>query len=176
MTSALLQPATSPAQLLFPDLASELATTRRMLARFPDGESEWKPHGKSMSIGQLATHLAELPSFGAMILGTDDLDWATYGYTPRQFTTAAEILALFDTEAASMTAAAESATWEDMDRTWVMRMGDQKILEGRKGMLLRTLGLSHMAHHRGQLGVYLRLLDVSVPSVYGPTADEQGPA
>ncbi len=164
--------AASPAQLLYPELAVELAATRRILERVPDDKLGWKPHDKSMSLSRLATHLAELPSFGAMILGTDEMDWATFDYKPREFTTTAQIVALFDEQAAAMTAAVEAMEWSTVDRPWTMRMGDHVILNGKKGVLLRSLGLSHMAHHRGQLSVYLRLVGAVVPGVYGPSADE----
>jgi uncharacterized damage-inducible protein DinB len=163
----------TPAELLFGDLATELATTRRVLERVPDGRVDWHPHEKSMSLGRLATHLAELPRFTRMLLETEELDWATSDYTPRTLETTAERLALFDVESAAMRAAVEAMTWEAVGSRWMMRAGDHVILAGPRGQLLRTIGMSHMVHHRAQLGVYLRLLGVPVPGVYGPSADER---
>jgi len=162
----------TPAELLFGDLAAELATTRRILERVPDGKADWHPHEKSMTLGRLATHLAELPRFARTLLETEELDWATFEYVPRTLETTAERLALFDAESAAMRAAVEGMTWETVGSRWVMRAGDHVILQGPRGQLLRSIGLSHMVHHRAQLGVYLRLLGVPVPGVYGPSADE----
>lgn len=170
---AALSPSTAtPAQLLFGDLAQETDATRRMLERVPDEHSEWRPHGKSTTLGRLATHIAELPHLTTRILTTDDLDFGVNGYKMVTLQTVTEIVALFDTESATMRAAIEAMTWENVGQRWVMRSGEQVWIDGHKGQLIRTLGISHMAHHRAQLGVYLRLLDVAVPRVYGPSADE----
>lgn len=162
----------TPAQLLFADLAQEIAATRRVLERVPDGRTEWRPHDKSMTLGRLATHIAELPRFATTILSTDELDFGASGYTPVTLAMTAEIVALFDAESAKMRAAIDAMTWEAVGQRWVMRGGGQVWIDGQKGELMRTFGLSHIAHHRAQLGVYLRLLDVAVPGVYGPSADE----
>ena len=162
----------SPAELLFSDLPNELAITRRVLERVPDGHTDWVPHTKSASLGRLATHLAELPRLTTTVLTTDELDWATSGFTPRTLPSTAEILALFDEQSAAMQAALASADWNAMAKEWVMRAGDHVFVRARKADLIRGLGISHMAHHRAQIGVYLRLLSVPVPKVYGPTADE----
>jgi len=171
--TATISPATAtPAELLFGDLDQEIAATRRVLERVPDGRMDWRPHDKSMTLGRLATHLAELPRFTTTILTTDELDFAKSGYQPVVLSTTAEILALFDERAAAMRVALEAATWEALARRWTMRAGSNVFLEDRKGKLIRTVGISHSVHHRAQLGVYLRLLGVAVPGVYGPSADE----
>lgn len=162
-----------PAALLYSDAARELATTRRVLERVPDGQSDWRPHEKSMTLGRLATHLAELPATAGVILGSDERDIAATGYTPRVLQTTVERLALFDENAAAMQQAIAAADWPAVERTWTLRAGDRILARGPKSALLRTIVLSHMIHHRAQLGVYLRLLGVPVPSVYGPSADEQ---
>ena len=172
MTAPAATQTLSPAQYVFVDLEPELASTRRVLERVPDGRADWHPHEKSMSLGRLATHLAELPRFARTVLETPELDWATAGYAPRTLETTAERLALFDAESAAMRAAVEAMTWETVGSRWVMRAGDHVILQGPRGQLLRSIGMSHMVHHRAQLGVYLRLLGVPVPGVYGPSADE----
>ena len=163
----------SPVQLLFPDLAHELATTRRVLERVPADRADWKPHAKSMSLGRLASHVAELPGFAGAIMGTDELDFAQGGYVPLPFESTAQVLAAYDERAGRMQALVADTDWDTLGREWVLRAGDRVILRSPKGALLRSFVLGHLAHHRGQLGVYLRLLDVAVPSVYGPTADEQ---
>src|SRR4051812_6213084 len=171
--AAPLSPATTaPARLLYPDLPQELALTRRMLERVPDGNFEWRPHGKSMTLGRLAMHLAELPGLARTILSADELDFATSGYRPRTASSTAELLAKFDELSAAMQATLDAADWTALGRRWRMRSGDAVILDDVKATLIRTVGISHMAHHRAQLGVYLRLLDVAVPGIYGPSADE----
>jgi uncharacterized damage-inducible protein DinB len=162
----------SPIQLMFADVASELTTTRRVLERVPDGKNDWRPHEKSTSLGRLATHLAELPRFGTMILTTDELDWGANPYIPTVLETTADRLAVFDDLSAKMQAGLANATWEALAKEWTMRQGDQVIMKSPKGVLIRSAGMSHIAHHRAQLGVYLRLLDIPVPRVYGPSADE----
>jgi uncharacterized damage-inducible protein DinB len=159
-------------QLMFADVAGELASTRRMLERVPDGKNDWHPHDKSMLLGRLATHLAELPRFGTMILATDELDWAAHPYEPTVVETTAERLAVFDAAAATLQADLAKADWDTLAKEWTMRRGDQVFIKSLKGALIRSAGISHMAHHRAQLGVYLRLLGVPLPRIYGPSADE----
>ncbi|GLC23623.1 DinB family protein [Roseisolibacter agri] len=172
-TTAAPTPATTPSQLMFADLANELRTTRRLLERVPADKADWKPHAKSMSLGRLAAHLAELPAFAMAILKTDQLDFAKGEYVPVPFETTEQVLGVFDERAAQMQAVVDGADWDALAKSWTLRSGDHVLLQGPKGTLLRSLGLSHIAHHRGQLAVYLRLLDVPVPSIYGPSADEQ---
>ena len=163
----------SPAQLLFPDLRQEIATTRRMLERVPDDNLDFQPHEKSMSLGKLANHLAELSGLAKTVLSTSELDFAKQKYEPKTITSCTERLALFDKLSAQLIELIEGADWNALQQTWTLRMGEQVFLSDQKGKLLRTLGLSHMAHHRAQLGVYLRLVGVAVPGTYGPSADEQ---
>lgn len=161
--------------MLYADLAEELAATRRTLERVPDGRSDWRPHEKSMTLGRLATHLAEQPAFAMTILGGDELDLARTGYPARTLPTTAEILALFDRDAAALQAAVVALDWPALERRWTMRMGEKVFLSGRKSALIRKAVINHLVHHRAQLGVYLRMLDVPVPSIYGPSADEHQP-
>lgn len=173
MTTSASPATATPSQLMFADLPTEIRTTRRVLERVPADKADWTPHGKSMSLGRLAAHLAELPGFATAIMSADELDFAKGGYVPVPFESTEQVLGVFDERAARMQAVVDGADWDALARSWTLRSGDHVILSGQKGTLLRSLGLSHIAHHRGQLGVYLRLLDVAVPSVYGPTADEQ---
>lgn len=162
----------APAELLFGDLAEELARTRRVLERVPDGQPEWRPSEKSMTLGRLASHLAELPAFALAVLDADELDFAAGRYVPGTLATTAERLAMFDEGSARLRTAVEALTWEAATSRWALRFGERVIAAGPRAQQLRTLGLSHMTHHRAQLGVYLRLLGVPVPGVYGPSADE----
>ena len=165
--------ALTPAQRLFPDLDSELATTRRTLERVPDDRLDWTPHAKSMTLGRLASHVAELPKLASIVVSTPEFAFDPTKFKPMAFGSSAEMVATFDQLADEMRSGLHALSWEEMDRHWLMRVGDHVVLQGPKGAILRQLGLSHMTHHRAQLGVYLRLLDVPVPGTYGPSADEQ---
>lgn len=162
----------TPAQLLYPDLANELATTRTMLTLVPDDRNDWKPHEKSMSLATLATHIADLCEFARLVLTTDELDMATADMGTKVKATTAERLAHFDTVSGALVKAVESATWPDVAGTWTLRAGPTVYLTDRKATLLRTMCFSHMVHHRAQLGVYLRQLAIAIPGSYGPSADE----
>ena len=162
----------SPAQLLYPDLDTELASTRKMIALVPDGNDDYRPHEKSMKLGPLATHIAELPSFGNVLLTTDFLDFAATPFAPKAFTTTAERLEEFDRNAAEFTSSVSAASWNDLSQRWQLKMGEVVYVDDQKSNLVRSFAISHLAHHRAQLGVYLRLLGVPIPGTYGPSADE----
>ena len=162
----------SPAELLYPDLEQELASTRKMIALVPDGNDDYKPHAKSMAIGPLATHLAELPTFAMAILTTSELDFATTKWEQKLVNTTADRLEMFDRNAREMTSGIAAAEWDKLSEKWTMRAGDQVYFTDAKGKLLRSFAINHMAHHRAQLGVYLRLLGIAIPGTYGPSADE----
>ena len=172
MTSNAFPSDISPAKLLYPDLSNELASTRRMLERVPDGNDDWKPHDKSMTLSKLATHVAELLAFGTRMITTSELDMAAVPWDTPSIANSKERLALFDKNAAELTSTVESATWESLSDEWVLRMGEQVYMKDRKSTLVRTMCISHIGHHRAQLGVYLRKLDLAVPGMYGPSADE----
>ena len=163
---------TTPAELLYPDLEEELASTRKMIALVPDGNDDFKPHAKSMALGDLATHLAELPAFATTILTTSELDWTATPWERKVVTKTAERLEMFDRNAKEMTSGITGANWNALGEKWTMRAGEQVYLSEPKSKLLRSFTLSHMAHHRAQLGVYLRLLGLAIPGPYGPSADE----
>ena len=159
--------------VLYEDLDREMASTRRVLERFPDGRGDWRPHEKSRPLAELAGHVAGIPGLGTLILERDELDRSGRPPAPTPGT-AAELLALFDGNVAKLHAALAKMDADALERTWTMRMGGRVLVEGKKRVLLRVMVLSHVVHHRAQLGVYYRLLNIPVPSVYGPTADEQG--
>lgn len=153
------------------ELAQELATTRRVLERVPDEHLEWKPHEKSMPFGGLAMHCANLIRWQIGIVQADDYDLAAAGRLdpPKS---QEDILFAFDGLRHELIEALEGADDETLQREWTLRHGDHVILRLPKAAALRTFGLSHMIHHRGQLTVYLRLLNLPVPAIYGPSADE----
>jgi uncharacterized damage-inducible protein DinB len=151
----------------------EMATTRRTLERVPEGKSDWKPHQKSMSMGRLAGHLAELPSLGLRSLQSDSFDVRAPGRpSPFVMTTSSELLGLFDKNVAEARAAISVASDEDLMKNWALTAGDKTIFSMPRAAVLRTFCVSHMVHHRAQLGVYLRMNDVPVPHIYGPSADD----
>ncbi|HEU5173301.1 MAG TPA: DinB family protein [Gemmatimonadaceae bacterium] len=163
---------TSVLDRYFDDLDVEFATTRRLLERFPEGHADWKPHEKSMSLGRLATHVAELPGFAETMLTSDELDFATRPPAATTVRSAAELLTIHDRTAAAARAALVAMSAEKLDELWTLRAGDQVLLKDRRGKVLRQHLVSHIAHHRGQLSVYYRLVGVALPWMYGPTADE----
>lgn len=163
--------AESPATQLFPELDAELGRTRRMLERFPDVHAGWTPHPKSQSIDSLASHIAGIPRHGARIIETAGLDVTTRGAVA-PVSTAAALLEKFDQSAAALRQAFAGATAESLDQPWTMRAGAKVLIAAPRRRLLRDMLISHLIHHRAQLGVYYRLLDVPVPGTYGPSADE----
>ena len=171
MTAASL-PTTNLASLLYGDLEHELAQTRRLLERYPEGKGDWQPHAKSMVLSRLAVHVAELPGLGPIVIETDELDFATSGYKPTPFSSAADLVAIFDRKVADLRRAIARIDLELLERPWTLRNGSHVILTQPKGALLRGLVINHIVHHRAQLGVYYRLLGVPVPGMYGPSADE----
>ena len=154
------------------ELAQEGETTRRVLERIPQAHLSWKPHAKSMSLGQLATHVASLPAFASSILTADEIDFTKTPYTEPKLATGDALLAQFDATSAGLRDAVNAADHATFERHWKLRAGNQVFVDRPKGELLRRVGLSHIIHHRAQLLVYLRLLDVPVPGLYGPSADE----
>lgn len=165
-------PSVSPADLLFPDLDEELGATRRMIAQVPDGHVDWSPHDKSMTLGELASHLAELPGFPGLMLAHDEFDMSESDFEQRVVDDTDERLEIFDEAAARLRDLLDDLTWDRAMAEWTLRLDGEVLMQGPRSVLVRNAGLSHMAHHRAQLGVYLRLLDVPLPRVYGPTADE----
>jgi len=148
---------------------TEMAATRRMLERMPAPKLDWKPHGKSKSLGELATHVAELPRFGFRIK-SDDFAVGSEKAPPMK--SAADFLARFDENVREAREAIGAMSEEDLSRDFTVTRGGQVFFTLKKRVLLRRVLLNHLIHHRGQLSVYLRLNDVPLPNVYGPTADE----
>lgn len=149
----------------------EMAATRKLLERVPGNKLAWAPHEKSRSLGGLATHLSAIPAWGHRILSSLSFDLAGAWPLAEGTTSVPEILAAFDRSSAS-TRASMNMTDPEYLAMWTLTRGEQEIFALPRISAFRTFVLYHMVHHRGQLGVYLRLNDVAVPPVYGPTADE----
>jgi uncharacterized damage-inducible protein DinB len=149
-----------------------MANTKKMLAVVPDGKSDWKPHPKSMSLGQLSTHVAELPTWGKTTLEMDAFHMKSGDYKPTKVANTAELLALFDKNVSEARALLTAASDEKMLSDWSMTWDDKPVMKGKKIEIFRGTVLNHMIHHRGQLSVFLLLLEVEIPGMYGPSADE----
>jgi uncharacterized damage-inducible protein DinB len=161
---------------LLPEFDAEMANTRKMLARVPDAQLAWTPHHKSMSLRQLTSHLSEMPVWAIETLAKDDFDISPVDgppFTPYEMTSVAEALSRFDDHLRQARALLATATDETMMRPWSFKRAGVTLFSMPKAALMRTHVMNHMIHHRGQLGVYLRLNDVPVPGLYGPSADEQ---
>jgi uncharacterized damage-inducible protein DinB len=156
---------------LLTEFDHEMGTTRRLLERIPDAKFDWKPHEKSMTLGGLATHLSNLPNWGTTILNDASYDLAAGPPNLTQAASRADVLAHFDT-ATARTRAALDKTDAELGAQWKLKRGDQELFSLPRAAAFRTFVLYHVIHHRGQLSVYLRLNDVPVPAIYGPTADE----
>lgn len=162
------------AQSLLPEFDHEMETTRTLLERVPDAQGGWKPHPKSMTLGRLAVHLAELPGWALMALQQAELDLNPPGgptYTPPRFESTAALLTLFNANVRNARAALAAATDAQMMVTWTLKNGGKTVFSLPRGAVFRSFVMNHGIHHRGQLSVYLRLQNVPLPSIYGPTAD-----
>ena len=160
---------------LLPEFDLETATTRKCLARIPDDKFSFKPHPKSFDMGALAVHIATMLDWGASTLETESFDYAPVGgssYVPPAAKTNAELLALFDSGSAKLRAALAAAEDATMMANWSLLAGGKTIFTMPRVAVLRSMIFNHVVHHRGQLSVYLRLCDIPVPSIYGPSADE----
>ena len=156
---------------LLADFDHEMGTTRKLLERLPDDKLAWKPHAKSMSLGGLATHLSSIASWGGTILNEPFFDLAAAGPNQAEKTSRAEILAAFD-ETRTKTRGWMDKSDAEYTSMWSLRRGGQEMFSVPRVAAFRSFVLHHIIHHRGQLSVYLRLNDVAVPSIYGPSADE----
>jgi uncharacterized damage-inducible protein DinB len=156
---------------LLKEMEEEAATTRKMLSILPNDKYSWQPHPKSMTIEQLSNHIAELPGWVAMVLTTEELDFASIPYKPAGIRDTKAVLEFFEKNLAQGKGLLEKATPEQLEETWVLRSGDYIISKRTKAEVIR-MAFSQTVHHRAQLGVFLRLLDVPIPGSYGPSADE----
>jgi len=159
-------------QMLLKELDQEAATTRKMLERIPTDQFDWQPHKKSMTLQRLATHVAELPSWVTMAVTTDELDFANNPYSQVTVNNTGELLDYFEKSLADGREHLVKTTEDQLLENWTLREGDKVFQVATKGEIIR-MAYSQIVHHRAQLGVFLRLLDVPIPGSYGPSADEQ---
>ncbi|MGE0129550.1 MAG: DinB family protein [Blastocatellales bacterium] len=160
---------------LLPEFDNEMANTRKALERVPDDKFDWTPHEKSMVLGVLATHLANLPIWTVFTINQDSLDLAPPGGEPFKTPEAnsrQEILQMFDENVAAARATIAGASDEELLKPWTLLKGGVTLMTLPKIAVLRSFVMNHIIHHRGQFTVYLRLNDIPVPSIYGPSADE----
>ena len=161
----------SVSQNLLPEFDEEMKNTRKLLECVPDGKFDYKPHAKSMTMGQLATHVAQMPSWAATTMDVELLEFGP-DFKPTMAHTRAELLEMFDkgvTDARPKIAAASDADWQ---KTWTLKFNGKTFLSMPRAAVMRGTVMNHMIHHRAQLGVYLRLNEVAIPGMYGPSADE----
>ena len=156
------------------ELRQEARTTRRILERVPEASLGWKPHEKSMSLGRLAAHVAELPELIIPALTQPEFDFGSGDFKPFNPESTAGLLEKFDRNIEAAAGLLEKQPDERMGEKWRLRSGDHVLFEMPRALVVRFVGLNHVIHHRGQLSVYLRMLDVPLPSIYGPTADDAG--
>lgn len=158
-------------ELLLKEVDAEAVTTRKMLERVPADKLDWKPHEKSMSLQQLSVHVAELPSWIALGLNTSELDFNAQPYEPTTVSSTEELVVLFDQSRKQGRDALSTATEDDLKPNWTLRSGDTIHNVYTKYEVIRH-ALAQTIHHRAQLGVYLRLLNIPIPGSYGPSADD----
>lgn len=159
-------------EILLLDYAAEIQNTRRTLERIPEADPQWKPDEKSMPIGRLALHTARLPEFCTLILTSPGMDMAQRKFPDFTFQSTAHLLTELDRTSTEARHHLEMATDTNLTSNWKLSFGDRVFVDGPRMLLYRTMFLNHLVHHRAQLGVYLRLLKLPVPGLYGPSADE----
>lgn len=162
----------SVGERLLPEFDHEMAGTRRVLERVPLERYDWTPHPKSFSLGRLANHLATLLRWGSTAMSSQEYDFAQGGLARADFRTREALLAGFDEALAATRAAIAGATDAALAEPWTLRNGDHVLFTLPRVVVLRNMVFNHNVHHRGQMTVYLRLLEIPVPGLYGPSADE----
>jgi uncharacterized damage-inducible protein DinB len=160
-------------EIYLPEFEQEMKKTRATLERVPEGRPDFKPHEKSMPLGRLAGHVAQLPEFGTTIIESPGLDFTTGKMKPLVMESREQLLEAFDANVKKTREAIEAATdahWQEM---WKLSFQGKTITENKRFLVYRDMFLNHQVHHRGQLGVYLRLNGVPLPATYGPSADDK---
>ena len=158
---------------LIAELKHESVNTRKIIERVPSEKLDWRPHAKSMTLGRLATHIADLPIWIERIISADEFNFAAANFKSESKENTQAILQLFDERLQNGLKLLESASDETLDALWTSKAGDHVFFQLPRKVALRNFVHNHIYHHRGQLSVYLRLLDVPVPGMYGPSADER---
>jgi uncharacterized damage-inducible protein DinB len=159
-------------ETLLPEFDEEMKNTRKLLECVPDGKFDYQPHPKSMTLGQLATHVAELPRWTVTALETEVLDLQP-DFKPLLATSRAELLRIFDTNVERARARIAAASDEDWKKTWTFKYDGKTMMSSPRSEVMRGSVMNHLIHHRAQLGVFLRLNEVEFPGMYGPSADEK---
>ncbi len=159
-------------QALAAEIKQEAENTNRLFKCIPDDKFDWRPHKKSMTLKQLATHIAELASWPELILSSDELDFANNNLTKPEVNSTADLIALHNANTADTLTKLGQAQDADFTPTWTLRNGETVLLTLPKHAFIRSMSVNHLYHHRAQLGVYLRLLDIPIPGMYGPSADD----
>jgi uncharacterized damage-inducible protein DinB len=163
-------------ETVLPEFDQEMANTRKVLERVPAAKFSWKPHPKSSEFGALAAHIANMPDWAGLTMQSDSFDYAPPGAPPYQtpkYTSTEDLLAAFDKSVAQGRSAIAAADDSKFLAPWTLMAGGQTIMTMPRIAVIRTFVMNHTIHHRAQLGVYLRLNDIPVPGLYGPSADEQ---
>lgn len=160
-------------ELFLAEIKSETVKTRKILEVVPFEKKDYKPHEKSMTLGRLAGHIAEMPISIIQAVTTETFDFIISEYVPFAPESSEEILSFFDSKMEEAISALENITEEDLVKDWTMLVNGKKLMTAPKPKVIRDMILDHTIHHRGQITVYLRMLDVPLPGIYGPTADTE---
>jgi uncharacterized damage-inducible protein DinB len=163
-------------EMLLPEFDQEMAVTRKLLERVPLEKTDWKPHQKSMALGRLAGHVAELPTWAGRIVTTEMIDIGLMmagQHQPYIPASHQELLQKFDQSVLETRQSIAGASDAHLGKTWSLQFNGQTVASGTRLHMIRSMSMNHMVHHRAQLSVYLRLNDIPLPAMYGPTADEQ---
>lgn len=159
-------------EMLAAEIEQEAVATRKVLERLPDDKFDWQPHEKSYKMGALASHVVNSLGWTQATIGSDELDMANADFTPQEFTSADEAVAGFDKQLKAATDLLRNTSDAEMMGNWTLREGDKVFMTLPKAAVIRGFVMNHGIHHRAQLAMYLRLNDVPVPQIYGPSADE----
>jgi len=159
-------------EALLPEWDREMGLTRQLLVRVPDGQFHWQPHATSLSLGRLAAHLVDIPRWAVNSIDQNSFEPTADGAATAELDTQASILALFDANAAAGRSVLVGKTDAELLAPWTRLAGGHEVFTMPKSTVLRNFVINHTVHHRGQLSVYLRMLGVPIPSMYGPSADE----
>ena len=155
------------------EMKHESTLTKKILERVPIDKKDWKPHEKSMTLGRLATHVAEISHWVSRVVTMDEFDFLVQGFSSHTAASQEELMTIFNEKLNKAIADLQTMDDESFNKIWTVRRGEQVLFTTPKKIAIRGWALNHMIHHRGQLSVYLRLLDVPVPGMYGPSADEK---
>ena len=159
-------------EMFLPEFDQEMKKTRAILERVPEGKPDFKPHDRSMALGKLAAHVAQLPEFGMLVAELPELDFSKSSMKPLVMESRQQLLEAFDAYAAKARAAIAKVSDDDWQKNWKLSFQGHAIADEPRFMMYRGMFLNHIIHHRAQLGVYLRLNEVPLPATYGPSADD----